>query len=144
MPKTAKHLAGATKAGKKFMFRLSEELLGRLKCAAELRGMEVSEYLRKAGTDALNNDKEFVKNNGKTAYFGALPAQIQEFLDMPLSKEEIYYGNNRRIEAEASLKTLANRLTALEAKVSALEKLPSKGPVGRGPSKPSVNQHIDL
>jgi hypothetical protein len=122
MPKTAKHLAGGVKAGKKFMIRLSGELLDRIRLAAELNGMEVSEYLRKAATDALNADTRFIENQGKTAYLGATPAQLEQFLRAPLGREEIYFGNQRRVNVDVSMKILADRLAALEKKLEAAKR----------------------
>ena len=99
------------------MFRLSGELLHRLRLAAELRGMEISEYMRKAAADALFSDTTFVKNHGKAAYLGATPEQVDQFLRAPLGREEAYFGNTRRMDAEMSVKTLAARLTSLEKKL---------------------------
>jgi hypothetical protein len=117
MKKTAQQPSGGPRSGEKFMFRLSGELLNRLRLAADLRGMEVSEYLRKAATDALNSDTTFVKDHGQTAYLGANPAQVEKFLQAPLGREEIYFGNQRRMDAGISIKILAARLASLEKSI---------------------------
>jgi hypothetical protein len=101
--------------------------------------MDVSQYFRKAATDALNDDTEFVRSHGKTAYLGAQPEQVDQFLASALAPEEIYHSNQRRMQAEASVKILANRLAAMEKRLGALEK---KLPEREQPSEPAAAKPI--